>query len=168
MNMSELERLVNVMRRLRAPDGCPWDREQTHESLKKCLVGEAAANIRVVSIVDRFLEHSRIYRFANGGAPKYFIGSADLMPRNLSRRVEILVPVESPALRDELDVILFTSLHDRRKGRRLIGENRYSHTSGTLRHESERAQISLYNYYKKRLERPEFQQDPPATEYRSI
>ena len=126
---------------------------------------EAAANIRVVSIVDRFLEHSRIYRFANGGAPEYFIGSADLMPRNLSHRVEILVPVESPALRDELDVILFTSLHDRRKGRRLTGENRYSHTTGTLRHESERAQVSLYNYYKRRLERPGFPQDAPAAEY---
>ena len=126
---------------------------------------EAAANVRVVSIVDRFLEHSRIYRFANGGAPEYFIGSADLMPRNLSRRVEILVPVESPALRDELDVILFTSLHDRRKGRRLTGENRYSHTSGTLQYESERAQVSLYNYYKLRLERPVFPRDVPATEY---
>ena len=126
---------------------------------------EAAANVRVVSIVDRFLEHSRIYRFANGGAPEYFIGSADLMPRNLSRRVEILVPVESAALRDELDVILFTSLHDRRKGRRLTGENRYSHTTGTLKHESERAQVSLYNYYKKRLEHPDFPQDAPGTEY---
>ena len=126
---------------------------------------EAAANVRVVSIVDRFLEHSRIYRFANGGSPEYFIGSADLMPRNLSRRVEILVPVESPALRDELDVILFTSLHDRRKGRRLLGENRYSHTTGTLQYESERAQVSLYNYYKKRLERPAFPQDAPGTEY---
>ncbi len=126
---------------------------------------EAAANIRVVSIVDRFLEHSRIYRFANGGAPEYFIGSADLMPRNLSRRVEILIPVESPALRDELDMILFTSLHDRRKGRRLTGENSYSHTSGALRHESERAQVSLYNYYKRRLERPVFPQDVPAAEY---
>ncbi|MBP5586778.1 MAG: polyphosphate kinase 1 [Lentisphaeria bacterium] len=126
---------------------------------------EAAANVRVVSIVDRFLEHSRIYRFANGGAPEYFIGSADLMPRNLSRRVEILVPVESAALRDELDVILFTSLHDRRKGRRLTGENRYSHTTGTLQHESERAQVSLYNYYKKRLEHPDFPQDAPGTEY---
>ena len=126
---------------------------------------EAAANIRVVSIVDRFLEHSRIYRFGNGGAPEYFIGSADLMPRNLSRRVEILVPVESPALRDELDVILFTSLHDRRKGRRLLGENRYSHTAGTLPYESERAQVSLYNYYRKRRERAEFPQDDPATEY---
>ena len=48
MNMSELERLVNVMRRLRAPDGCPWDREQTHESLKKCLVGEAAEYLDAV------------------------------------------------------------------------------------------------------------------------
>ena len=126
---------------------------------------EAAANIRVVSIVDRFLEHSRIYRFANGGAPEYFIGSADLMPRNLSRRVEILIPVESPALRDELDVILFTSLHDRRKGRRLTGENIYSHTSGTLPYESERAQVSLYNYYRKRLERPDCPRDATAAEY---
>jgi polyphosphate kinase len=130
------------------------------------LPSEAASNIRVVSIVDRFLEHSRIYRFGNGGSPEYFIGSADLMPRNLSRRVEILVPVESPDLRDELDVILFTTLHDRRKGRRLLEENRYSHTSGALQHESERAQISLYNYYKKRLERPAFPQDvrPWSTE----
>jgi polyphosphate kinase len=126
---------------------------------------EAAANIRVVSIVDRFLEHSRIYRFANGGSPEYFIGSADLMPRNLLRRVEILVPVESPSLQDELDVILFTSLHDRRKGRRLLGENRYSHTSGAIQYESERAQVSLYNYYRKRLERPGFPLDAPATEY---
>ena len=87
------------------------------------------------------------------------------MPRNLSRRVEILIPVESPALRDELDMILFTSLHDRRKGRRLTGENRYSHTTGTLPYESERAQVSLYNYYKKRLEHPASPQDAPASEY---
>ena len=126
---------------------------------------KTASNIRVVSIVDRFLEHSRIFRFGNGGAPDYFIGSADLMPRNLSRRVEILIPVETPALRDELDVILFTELHDRRKGRRLIGENRYSHTAGTLKYESERAQVSLYNYYRKRRERLESQQDSPATEF---
>ena len=128
---------------------------------------EAAANVRVVSIVDRFLEHSRIYRFANGGSPEYFIGSADLMPRNLSRRVEILIPVEAPALQDELDVILFTLLHDRRKGRRLLGENRYSHTAGTLKYESERAQIALYDYYRKRRERAESDSaaSDPATEY---
>jgi len=124
----------------------------------------AAANIRVVSVVDRFLEHSRICRFGNGGTPEYFIGSADLMPRNLSRRVEILVPVATPALQDELDVILFTMLHDRRKGRRLLGENRYTHTTGTLKYESERAQISLYNHYKRRREDAELP-PPPATEF---
>lgn len=126
---------------------------------------EAASNIRVVSIVDRFLEHSRIYRFGNGGAPEYFIGSADLMPRNLSRRVEILIPVETPALQDELDTILFTLLHDRRKGRRLIGENRYSHTAGTLKYESERAQVALYDYYRNRRERADSAADAPATEF---
>jgi len=124
-----------------------------------------AANIRVVSIVDRFLEHSRIYRFGNAGSPEYFIGSADLMPRNLSRRVEILIPIESPALQDELDVILFTLLHDRRKGRRLLGENRYSHTAGTLKHESERAQIALYDYYRKRRERADSAASAPDTEF---
>ena len=126
---------------------------------------EAASNIRVVSVVDRFLEHSRICRFGNGGSPEYFIGSADLMPRNLARRVEILVPVEAPALQDELDMILFIMLHDRRKGRRLIGENSYTHTAGTLQYESERAQVSLYNYYKKRRENAESAVSGPATEF---
>ena len=126
---------------------------------------EIATNIRVVSIVDRFLEHSRIYIFGNGGSPEYFIGSADLMPRNLSRRVEILVPIEDRSLRDELDVIVHTLLHDRRKGRRFLGDNRYSHTAGSSGHESERAQISLYRYYQQRLEKSSDEADDPATEF---
>jgi polyphosphate kinase len=68
--------------------------------------------IRVVSVVGRFLEHSRIYRFANGGAPDYFIGSSDLRPRNLRRRVELLVPVVEPAHRARLDRILQLYLDD--------------------------------------------------------
>ncbi|MDY7105727.1 MAG: RNA degradosome polyphosphate kinase [Actinomycetota bacterium] len=72
-------------------------------------------NIRVRSIVGRFLEHSRIYKFANGngvGEPAYYIGSADIMPRNLDRRVEALAPVLAENLRSRLDEILEINLAD--------------------------------------------------------
>jgi polyphosphate kinase len=70
-------------------------------------------NIRVRSIVGRFLEHSRIYRFgADPDTAEYLIGSADLMPRNLDRRVEAVTPVVSPTLRPRLDEILATNLED--------------------------------------------------------
>ena len=59
-------------------------------------------NIRVVSIVNRFLEHSRIYAFERGDTRQVYIGSADLMPRNLDTRVELLAPVRDEALRDDL------------------------------------------------------------------
>ncbi len=62
--------------------------------------------IRVTSVVGRWLEHSRVYRFANGGATEYFMGSADLRPRNLRRRVELLVPVPDPRHRAMLDELL--------------------------------------------------------------
>jgi polyphosphate kinase len=60
-------------------------------------------NIRVVSVVGQFLEHSRIYSFLRNGEKRYWIGSADLMPRNLDNRVELLAPVESPDLQAELE-----------------------------------------------------------------
>ena len=69
-------------------------------------------NITVVSVVGRFLEHSRIYRFMNGDAPEYLIGSADLRPRNLRRRVELLVPVIDAQHRAELDRVLEGYLSD--------------------------------------------------------
>jgi len=68
--------------------------------------------IRVVSIVGRFLEHSRIYYFRNGGAEEYFISSADAMKRNLEARVEVLCPVETPALAREIRAILDVHLQD--------------------------------------------------------
>lgn len=71
-------------------------------------------NIRVISVVGRFLEHSRVYYFRNGGDEEYYIGSADLMKRNLEQRVEIVVPVEAPALRAELRTILDLHLADER------------------------------------------------------
>ena len=72
-------------------------------------------NIRVRSIVGRYLEHSRIYEFANGagpGQPAFYIGSADLMPRNLDRRVEALTPVTGASLQDRLREILAVDLAD--------------------------------------------------------
>ena len=70
-------------------------------------------NIRVRSIVGRYLEHSRIFRFgADAETAEYLIGSADLMPRNLDRRVEALAPVIDPRLRARLDEILDVNLAD--------------------------------------------------------
>lgn len=69
-------------------------------------------NIRVISLVGRFLEHSRIYFFRNGGNPEIFIGSADLMPRNINSRVEALTPVSSPELISQLCEILEIQLAD--------------------------------------------------------
>ncbi|MHC4708532.1 MAG: polyphosphate kinase 1, partial [Planctomycetota bacterium] len=63
-------------------------------------------NIRVFSTLGRFLEHSRIYRFENGGDPEFFIGSADWMQRNLDRRMETIVPVTDPTLKQELEQTL--------------------------------------------------------------
>jgi polyphosphate kinase len=71
-------------------------------------------NIGVVSIVGRFLEHTRIYYFRNGGDEEFYIGSADMMMRNLEHRVEVVVPVEPIELREELRTILLTQLEDQR------------------------------------------------------
>jgi polyphosphate kinase len=68
--------------------------------------------IRVRSIVGQFLEHSRIFCFGNGGRPEYYLGSSDLMPRNLDRRVEAVVPVGDPKLRQRLQQILDVLLAD--------------------------------------------------------
>jgi len=67
-------------------------------------------NIRVVSIIGRFLEHGRIFYFRNGGDEEYFIGSADCMKRNLESRVEVVIPIEDPLLRKELRTFLDVQL----------------------------------------------------------
>ena len=83
-------------------------------------------NITVTSIVGRFLEHSRIYWFSNGGNEQLYIGSGDLMPRNLDRRVEVIAPVEDPALRRRLrDEVLATYLRDTVKARRMLPDGTY-------------------------------------------
>ena len=71
-------------------------------------------NIRVISIIGQFLEHSRIFWFSNGGTPEVYIGSADWMTRNLDRRVEAVTPVEDPALQGKLERLLTLYLSDNR------------------------------------------------------
>jgi polyphosphate kinase len=83
-------------------------------------------HIRVVSIVGRFLEHSRVYCFENAGTPEVFLSSADWMPRNFLRRVEIAFPIKEPALRDRIVAgILPNFLHDRVKSRELQPDGSY-------------------------------------------
>ncbi|MEO9255317.1 MAG: polyphosphate kinase 1, partial [Tepidiformaceae bacterium] len=76
-------------------------------------------NVRVVSIIGRFLEHSRIYMFENDGDPEYFIGSADVMKRNLDGRIEVLAPVRNGELKQRLGEFLELQLNDDRQGWRL-------------------------------------------------
>ena len=83
-------------------------------------------NIAVRSIVGRFLEHSRVFYFENGGSPKVFVGSADWMPRNFFRRIEVVFPVEEPALRDRIvNQILAAQLADNAKASLLNSEGDY-------------------------------------------
>jgi polyphosphate kinase len=85
-------------------------------------------NIEVTSIVGRFLEHPRIYYFHDGGDEELLLGSADLMPRNLDRRVEQLFPVEDPDLRESIyEHILRVHLADNQKARRLLPDGCYEH-----------------------------------------
>ena len=75
-------------------------------------VASLSERIRVISLLGRFLEHARIFYFANGGEPEYYIGSADWRPRNLRRRVEVVAPVRDPECRRRLDDILAAELAD--------------------------------------------------------
>jgi polyphosphate kinase len=87
-------------------------------------------NIEVTSIVGRFLEHSRIYYFHNGGEEEVYLGSADLMPRNLNRRVEVLFPLEGAKLiRRMRDEILAIYLADTVKARRMQNDGSYVRVS---------------------------------------
>jgi polyphosphate kinase len=86
---------------------------------------KVSSNIRVRSIVGRFLEHSRIFYFANNGKEEIFIGSADWMYRNLSRRVELIVPIKDPQLREHLKGILEAYLADNVNARELNPDGTY-------------------------------------------
>jgi polyphosphate kinase len=94
-------------------------------ALRPGVVG-VSENIRVISIIDRFLEHSRVFYFENNGQSEVYVASADWMDRNLSRRVEVAFPVEQPDLKTRLiDEILAISLADTSKARVLKPDGNY-------------------------------------------
>jgi polyphosphate kinase len=110
-------------------------------------------NISVVSIVDRFLEHSRIFYFHHGGEQKLFISSADWMPRNLVRRVELMAPVDDDVCRDRLKAMLEISLKDKVKGRVLKPDGSYVKARGRGRRKGSRSQEALYRFVEQETSR---------------
>lgn len=102
-------------------------------------------NIRINGIIDRYLEHSRIFIFANGGEERYYIGSADWMPRNLDNRIEVLAPVYDKDIQADLKQVVCHGFRDTSKGRMVdgTGENRPQEGAPF------RSQEELYKEYKR-------------------
>ncbi len=118
-----------------------------------CLIPQVknlSTNIEVISIVDKFLEHARIFVFANGGDEKYFISSADWMQRNLDFRSEVATPIYDKDIQQELRNMLDIQLNDNVKARIINAEqdNRYVSEFRTAKSKI-RAQDEIYNYLKK-------------------
>ena len=107
-------------------------------------------NIRICGIIDRYLEHSRIFIFANGGEKKCFMGSADWMPRNLDNRIEVVTPVYDAKIKEDLEKVIDYGLRDTMQGRIVdgTGENRpwTTEDGGAFR-----SQEQLYLHYREQM-----------------
>lgn len=111
-------------------------------------------NVQVTSIVDRFLEHARVFHFRDGGDDAVYLSSADWMPRNLDRRIELLFPVESPECKARLLAALDVLFQDNVKARRLQGDGSYRRRRPEKGEEAFRAQLVLYREAQKLAARP--------------
>jgi len=113
-------------------------------------------HITVTSIVGRFLEHTRLYYFRNGGQDEVLLGSADLMPRNLDRRVEMLFPVEDPCLRQTIiHDILGLHLQNNTQARRLVSDGTYERLRPASGAPALNTQAWLLQHWKNRGEKDE-------------
>ncbi|OHD24927.1 MAG: hypothetical protein A2086_05020 [Spirochaetes bacterium GWD1_27_9] len=108
-------------------------------------VSNLSENISVISIVDKFLEHSRIYYFYNGGNENIYVASADWMERNFDRRIELLFPIEDEDLKKEILTILKISLSDNVKARILQSDGRYTRKKPDS-DKIIRSQVEFYHY----------------------
>lgn len=113
----------------------------------------ASENIEVVSIVDRFLEHSRIFTFRNGGDEEVYLSSADWMPRNLDKRIELLFPVEDPNCRRKVQEALEAMFQDNVKARRLQPDGSYKRRRPPKGEEPFRAQLQQHAAARRAYER---------------
>ena len=106
-------------------------------------IAKMSENIRCVGIIDRYLEHSRILIFCNGGKPKYYLGSADWMPRNLVNRIEVMTPVYDEDLQSDLMRTISYGMRDTLNGRVVDGKG----TNNFVEGEPFRSQEELYKRY---------------------
>lgn len=109
-------------------------------------VEKLSERIEAISIVDRFLEHARVYIFGNGGEERLFIASADWMTRNLERRVEVAIPIHDPDIASELRHIITLQLNDNQKARYLTPELDNPYRKGPTADPPRRAQTDIYAY----------------------
>ena len=112
-------------------------------------------NIRVISVIGRFLEHARLWYFENNGSARYFMGSADWMSRNLSNRVEIVVPIEEPRHQAHIDLILNTLLSDQRQAWEMLPDGRYCQrrsAEGDTSLEAQGTHESMMQYMRKMMQ----------------
>ncbi|MCB9225176.1 MAG: polyphosphate kinase 1 [Crocinitomicaceae bacterium] len=113
-------------------------------------IKDLSENIEIRSIVGRYLEHSRILIFANGGQEKYYIASADWMGRNLDRRIEVTAPIFDPDIQKDLKYMITSALKDNKKSRIIDKQQKNERfQEGKTPFNS---QLELYNYFKKKVE----------------
>ena len=118
-------------------------------------------NITVISIVGQLLEHSRVFKFENAGNPKIYMGSADWMPRNLDRRIELVFPIEDEDLKQRAFEILDILLSDNTNARMMLPDTSYQHLSRRGRTACS-SQLTFYRIAKERLKaKEELQKDSP-------
>lgn len=103
---------------------------------------ETKSNLKIKGIIDRYLEHARIYCFCNGGDEKIFLGSADWMTRNLDGRIEVVTPVYDPDIKDECRRVVEWGFNDTTNGRWVAGEEKHIEPTTPFR-----SQEALYSYY---------------------
>jgi polyphosphate kinase len=108
-----------------------------------------SSNIEATCIIDKFLEHSRIYLFCNGGDERIFISSADWMPRNIDRRIEVTCPIYDESIKEELRAFLDIQWRDNVKSR--ILNEKLDNTFVNNSKPGVRAQIQIYDYLKKQI-----------------